>query len=226
MNNPGTFWTTLKCVALDFDGVIVDSMPTQERIWRDVAREVFGNTWLETKLIENLYDGKSRDRMFENIELTGEQRRRLREEKDRLWFAERDRVELREGVRNYMPILRAHYEIVIATTADFKYVDHVLHREKLSPYVSFIITDDDVPHGKPCPDMILKIGSRLSISNTEICLVGDTETDLEMSRRAACRFVLMTANPVAKDCLQVRDWHELIALIQSNNFSGLSASRG
>jgi HAD superfamily hydrolase (TIGR01549 family) len=217
---PCTNTQRLKCIALDFDGVIVDSMPTQERIWREVARAILRDDQAEDQLIHNLYDGKSRDLMFDGILLSEEQRRLLRKEKNTRWFSERKFIALMDQVNRFLPRIKSRYYTAIATTADLEYVTHILQREHLSFYVDLILTGDDVSRGKPDPEMIFEIGKRLNIDNEQICVVGDTITDLEMSKRAACKFVLLAPKPIVgeQQCSLpwVNGWKELAELLQLN----------
>ncbi len=207
----------VKCIALDFDGVIVDSMPPQEVIWRRVARSVLDDQQ-EHKLILNLYAGKARDRMFDGILLTDEQRYILRREKNQIWHEQRENIPLVDGAKGLIPILRKRYPIAITTTAEVEYVNHILQRENLAPYVDLILTDDDVRRGKPYPDMIFEVSSRLKVPQHYICLIGDTITDLEMSRRAGCKFILMSSKEIGVELpagyQRVSGWIELAVVLR------------
>jgi HAD superfamily hydrolase (TIGR01549 family) len=206
------------CVALDFDGVVVDSMQVQELIWRTVARRVLGDEKKENQVIHNLYCGNSRDRMFNGIHISNIQKIALRKGKDQIWSVQREHVKLMRGAKDIIPTLKERYRTSIVTTADREYVEGVLHRERLMSHFDVILTDDDVANGKPNPDMILELGARLSMTSREILLVGDTATDFEMSKRADCEFVLMMSKPGGGSkvggCARVENWSDLGRLLR------------
>jgi HAD superfamily hydrolase (TIGR01549 family) len=204
-------------VALDFDGVIVDSMPIQEAVWRQVANGILNNRSLEEKLISNLYEGKAHERMFENIDLTESQQQKFREQKNKKWFIYRATVPLMDNAARYIPLLKRRYLTAIVTTAELTYVQSVLQRENLSEYFDLILTDDHVRHGKPFPDMIFELAQRLQLSSPQICVVGDTISDLEMSTSAGAKFIMMTTKTVCvseyPDYRRVEDWRQLSDLL-------------
>lgn len=56
-------------------------------------------------------------------------------------------------------------------------------------YFDAVVTSRDVPLPKPHPDMLLLAAERLGLKPPELLFVGDSELDLEASRRAGIRFV-------------------------------------
>jgi len=199
----------VRCIAFDFDGVIADSLPAQEEIWRQVARSVLGNASLEETLVDNLYRGKSKEGMFENMPITKHQAQELREKKDKAWLQQGRDTRLIKGAKENLPLIRRSYAVAIATTADRQYVEAILSRERLRDFVNVIVTDGEVERTKPAPDLLCEICRQLSITIEEICLVGDSEADWEMSERARCRFILFAPDKKSESDLPssyVRDW--------------------
>jgi phosphoglycolate phosphatase-like HAD superfamily hydrolase len=53
------------------------------------------------------------------------------------------------------------------------------------------VTSDEVPRGRPYPDMIRHLMTRLSISDTlRVAKVGDTKADMEEGTNAGCGLVI------------------------------------
>lgn len=50
--------------------------------------------------------------------------------------------------------------------------------------VSFIITPEDVQHGKPAPDMLIKISHITKVAMKNIAMLGDSYVDMEMASLA------------------------------------------
>ena len=211
-------FTNVSAVALDFDGVVVDSMPLQESAWRRAARKVGAEESLIDQLCQRLYAGSAGERMFDGLPLGPAERRRLRAKKDLLWRRERDGVPLMEGVAKWLPHIAARYPVAIATTADRGYVEGVLSRHQLDPCVLRVVTDMDVPEPKPAPHMLMDIARSLQIGPECLCMVGDTVADFQMSLAAGAPFVLLGRArtfwnlPNAMYVL-VRNWRELARLL-------------
>ncbi|HVV05515.1 MAG TPA: HAD-IA family hydrolase [Puia sp.] len=68
---------------------------------------------------------------------------------------------------------------------------HRLHWDNGAGYIDSVICSDEVPQGRPSPDMINRLMQRLNISSAHNVLkVGDTEVDVEEGRNAGCRIVV------------------------------------
>lgn len=60
----------------------------------------------------------------------------------------------------------------------------------LNDFFSAIVSSDDVEHGKPAPDMVLKGMEKLNSTKDETVYVGDTLYDLEAAHNAGVSFAL------------------------------------
>ncbi len=72
--------------------------------------------------------------------------------------------------------------------------------------VNLTVTSDDVPRGRPHPDMIVKAMEALAVSDaSRVAKVGDTPADLEEGTRAGCGLVVgVTGGSHTAD--QLRPW--------------------
>jgi HAD superfamily hydrolase (TIGR01509 family) len=204
-----------KLLVFDFDGVIADSMPGQERAWREAVRRVAGRSKVEADVVRNLYAGQAGERMFEGLGLMPDQQRAIRSVKDELWNAERNATPLMPGAATALAQLAADWTIAIATTADREYVQSILDREQLLSVVGHIVTDNDVPHPKPSPDMLLELMKKFDLAPRELLLVGDSRTDYEMSQAAGVGFIRFASHAAAASvpAPAVSSWVELARLL-------------
>lgn len=58
---------------------------------------------------------------------------------------------------------------------------------RLEPYVSMVVSANDVQHGKPHPEPVQLILRRLAVAADEALVVGDASFDILMGRAAGCR---------------------------------------
>jgi phosphoglycolate phosphatase len=75
-----------------------------------------------------------------------------------------------------------------------------------------VVTSRDVPLPKPHPDMLLLAAERLGLQPDELLFVGDSELDLEASRRAGIRFVAYK-NSIGGE-MGIAGYKELLGLIE------------
>ncbi len=206
----------LVAVALDYDGVIVDSMALQEKAWRGAARDVAVPHAVEEALVRNLYRGYSGNRMFEGLGLLPEVKRKLRAAKDTRWESELAKVPLFSGAAEGIRRLAGLCHIGIATTAQRQHVDRVLTREGLQDCIVAIVTDRDAPRPKPYPDMLVNlICGPLQADADSSLMVGDTDTDRQMAMAAGVEFLRFDAGKKETTAHQmtVTSWRDLVGLV-------------
>jgi len=100
---------------------------------------------------------------------------------------------------------------------------HRLHWDNGTGYVDSVICSDEVPQGRPSPDMINSLIQRLQISSANNVLkVGDTEVDVKEGRNAGCGIVVsVTTGAYTRQQLQeyrpdhiIDSLEELIPIIE------------
>jgi phosphonatase-like hydrolase len=104
--------------------------------------------------------------------------------------------------------------------------DAILHRlrwDERSPLIDQTICSDEVPFGRPHPDMIKTLIRDLEISAaSKILKIGDTEVDVEEGRNAGCGVVVsVTTGAYTRDQLEtynpdfiIDDLSELLPIIE------------
>lgn len=212
----------IMALVLDFDGVVVDSMPIHESAWRQAIDKVTPVVENHTKeqLIRNIWEGYAGQRVFEGLALSDDQRRLARREKELIWERCRSAVPAMDGAIEVIRGLSETTTLFIATTANRNYVEEILARETLSKAFRMIITDSDVKQPKPAPEMLIKIAESLSALPSQLLFIGDSFTDYEMSKAAGSRFLLLDVHArfnreIAKGDI-ARDWQDIKTYLQSH----------
>jgi phosphonatase-like hydrolase len=69
--------------------------------------------------------------------------------------------------------------------------DVIIDRLGWEDKIDYLVASDEVPYGRPYPDMIEKIMKQLGISSAEhVAKVGDTEVDINEGINAGCKYVI------------------------------------
>jgi phosphonatase-like hydrolase len=109
---------------------------------------------------------------------------------------------------------------------------HRLHWDKEYHLIDRVICSDEVPRGRPYPDMIRTLMEALGIASTAAVLkVGDTEVDVEEGRNANCGIVVsVTTGAYTRAQLEqyhpdhiIDDLGELMPIIEKAGASAKSA---
>jgi len=179
------------------------------------VRHTVADADVEAQVVANLYAGCAGERMFDGLELAVVDRKHLRAAKDTAWLAMRDSTLLMNGVGPALEQLSTAFVLAVATTADIAYVTGLLGRDNMLRHVSSIVTDHDVAHPKPAPDMVLRLMEEFGVTAGQTCLVGDSRTDYEMSRAAHVEFIRFASHPGAAgvDAPSVASWAELARVL-------------
>jgi HAD superfamily hydrolase (TIGR01549 family) len=208
-------------VVCDFDGVLVDSMLTQEDTWlRAIGRHrEHVPPAVEEAILMNVWAGAAGERVFEGTPLTDEQRRALRRSKDAAFQSASRSLEVFAEVGAALEMLKASHRLAIATTARRSYVEQILKRHELFDCFEMIVTDEDVKNPKPHPEMLRTIAQGLKCRIDRLCLVGDTDADHAMARNAGCPFIFYTGSRRPErqlnltGCNRVRNWRDVLDLL-------------
>ncbi len=98
------------------------------------------------------------------------------------------------GVRDKLELLKKHgFIVAIASNDKHRVIEDSFTALEIRPLCDIIVGFDDVPNGKPSPDMVEEILKQSGIGPEETVIVGDSIGDMKMGRNAvvkACVSVL------------------------------------
>jgi len=178
-------------MALDMDGVIVDSNPLHTAAWIEYNRR-FGIDAGES-LAERMY-GRRNDEIvrefFGPLPSAEEVARHgaAKEELYRKMLEPRLEETLVPGVREF---LRRHagQPVALATNAEPANVDFILDRAGLRGYFRVVVDGHQVRHPKPHPEIYLRAARLLSVAPRNCIVFEDSFSGVEAARAAGTRIV-------------------------------------
>ncbi|MDD2439654.1 MAG: HAD family phosphatase [Methanosarcinaceae archaeon] len=175
----------LKAFIFDMDGVLVDSMPFHAAAWRHAFQEMGmviqdediyaiegSNSRMGLPLLINKVEKDPDDFDFE--ELTKKYRQEFRKNFQLRAF---------EGMKECLKVLKKRFLLCVVSGTDRVIVHEILN--KLYPGLfDFIVSGDDVIHGKPNPDPYLKAVELLQIKKEECVVIENAVLGVEAAKRA------------------------------------------
>jgi HAD superfamily hydrolase (TIGR01509 family) len=198
----------IEAVVFDLDGVIVDS----EHVWDDVRQELAeerGGTW---------HDQASRDMMGMSspewsrymrdvIGLSEPPEEINAEVVRRLEALYREEIPLLPGAVEAVQTLAARWPLGLASSSNRELIDLVLETSGLDRHFKATVSSEEVPRGKPAPDVYLEAARRLEADPTRCAAVEDSENGIHSAKSAGMRVIAIPnpQYPPADDALAVAD---------------------
>ena len=182
-------------VIFDFDGVIVDSHPTHIQSWKTFLYSK-GKAVSEAELAF-VREGAKRGEILRHFlgELTPEQVVSYGAEKDKLFQARAIELKLVRGFAEFLYQLDAiGLPSAVASSGSRARVERTLETFSLRNRFGAVVTGNDVPRGKPNPDLFLLAAQTLQIEPSQILVCEDAVAGVLAAKRAGMQCVGIAAN--------------------------------
>ena len=198
----------IEAVVFDLDGVIVDS----EHVW-DAARETLarerGGRWHE-QAQQDMMGMSSLEwshYMHDRLGLSEAPEEISTEVVKRLESIYREELPLIDGTPEAVSRLAERWPLAVASSSNRPIIDLVLELSGLDRYFRATVSSEEVPHGKPAPDVYLEAARRLGADPSRTAAVEDSHNGI-LSAKAAGMRVLAIPNvryPPGEETLAAAD---------------------
>jgi len=180
----------IEAVVFDLDGVLIDSEPVWEEVRRglvaergghwaaDAQRRLMGMSTPEWAryLSQDLGVGLPPDQVAATVI-------------DRMAARYREHLPLMPGAVEAVERLAARWPLGLASSAPAVLIDTVLEAAGLRPDFQVTMSTEQVPHGKPAPDIYLAVTSRLGAEPARCAAVEDSSNGLRSAAAAGVRVI-------------------------------------
>lgn len=190
-----------RAVLWDMDGTLIDSAEYHWLTWRDtldelgvaLTREGFAS-WFGSR------NDRILKRYFETM--PPDEMRRVGEVKEERYRAlvRRDGITLLPGVRDWLTRLAAAgWRQAVASSAPPANIHVLLEVLDLEGLLQAVVSAEEVPHGKPAPDVFLRAAEKLGVPPNRSVVVEDAAVGVEAGRRGGMRTIGITGAAGALD---------------------------
>jgi len=195
-------------VVFDVDGTLVDNMPLHAEAFERFAAR-YGLPAITMSDRARL-DGKRNREIFPVLfgrPIDDAELARLEDEKESLYRAlSAGRLSPLGGLDRLLASLEAAgIPIALATSAPAPNVTHTLAELGLSHLEPRTVRSDEVPHGKPFPDVFLAAAARIGVAPPACLAFEDAPMGIEAARRAGMVTVAITTS-FDGPALAAHDW--------------------
>ena len=180
----------IAAVTFDLDGVLVDS----EQLWDDARRELVrerGGTWRPdaTRAMMGMSSLEWSRYMHDELRVDmapAEISTGVVERLERLY---RERLPLYPGAVETIAAVAERHRLGLASSANREIIDLVLELARLGQFFEATVSSEEVPHGKPAPDVYLEAARRLRISPEHCAAVEDSTNGIRSAAAAGMKVV-------------------------------------
>ena len=188
-------------VVFDLDGTLVDSMPAHLEAWCD-ALSLYGAAGIFKEDVFMAMGGRpTRDIV---IQLNDEYDLRL--DPESVAFAKREAflkrlssITLIDEVAEFAQSLRGKLPLAIASGGTRMAVEKTLAMVGISDWFDEVVTVDDVPAGKPEPDIFLYAAKLLNVHPSNCLALDDAPAGILSAQRAGMQ-VIAIPSPLSSIC--------------------------
>jgi HAD superfamily hydrolase (TIGR01509 family) len=180
----------IAAVVFDLDGVLIDSEPVWERVRRDLVAERGGH-WApdaQRKLMGMSTQEWARYLSADlGVGLPPAEVAAL--VTDRMAASYREHLPLLPGAVEAVHRLDARWPLGLASSAPAALIGAVLDSAGLRPCFRVTMSTEQVPHGKPAPDIYLAVTARLGCSPPDCAAIEDSSNGLRSAAAAGLRVI-------------------------------------
>ena len=180
----------IEAVVFDLDGVLLDS----EQVWDEVREELVkerGGRWHEQAQTEMM--GMSSVEwsryMHDELDLPEPPEEISTEVVRRLDEVYRKRLPLIDGAREAVERLAARWPLGLASSSNREVIDLVLDLRGLARYFRVTVSSEEVPRGKPAPDVYLEAARGLGVPPERCAAVEDSHNGIRSAKAAGMRVI-------------------------------------
>ncbi len=198
----------IAAAVFDLDGVLLDT----EEVWNtarmELARER-GGRWHE-RAQQDMMGMSSLEwsrYMHEQLGLAESPEEISREVVRRLVALYRERLPLVPGARAAVERLASRWPLALASSSNRPLIDLVLELAGLERLFAVTVSSEEVPRGKPAPDVYLEAARRLGVEPARAAAIEDSRNGILSARAAGMRVVAIPnrAFPPGAEALAAAD---------------------
>ncbi|HEX5800193.1 MAG TPA: HAD family phosphatase [Gaiellaceae bacterium] len=198
----------IEAVVFDLDGVLVDS----EQVWDEVREALVrerGGRWHERAQADMM--GMSSVEwsryLHEELGLADAPEALNDEVVRRMLDRYRQELPLIDGAVTAVERLAARFPLALASSSNRPLIDAVLASAGLASAFRATVSSEEVPHGKPAPDVFLEAARRLGVAAERCAAIEDSGNGLRAAHAAGMRVIALPNRhyPPAADALALAD---------------------
>jgi HAD superfamily hydrolase (TIGR01509 family) len=196
----------IEAVVFDLDGVLLDT----EEVWNEVRRQLVeerGGRWHEgaQRAMMGMSSREWSRYMHEELGVPDPPEEISAEVVRRLETLYRQRLPLIPGTVEAVRRIGAHWPLAIASSSNRPLIDLFLELTGTGDLFRATVSSEEVPRGKPAPDVYLEAARRLAVEPARCAAIEDSENGIRSAAAAGMRVIAIpnAAFPPSDEALKI-----------------------
>jgi len=180
----------IEAVVFDLDGVLVDSEPVWEQVRRGLVTERGGH-WAPDaqRRLMGMSTPEWARYLSEDLGVGLPPQEVATLVTDRMAARYREHVPLMDGAVAAVHRIAARWPLAVASSAPATLIETVLASADLRSCFKVVMSTEQVPHGKPAPDIYLAVTAELGCPAPDCAAVEDSSNGLRSAAAAGLRVI-------------------------------------
>jgi len=177
----------IKAVIFDMDGVIIDSEP----LYRKIQDKIFKDLGFSVSDVEyDTFIGLGLKKMWKrlivsrNLKQSIEYLIELNNQQIHEYFKEEKLEPMSDFIEFLDLCLSKKMKTAVASSTSKIVIDTILRKLGVMHKIPIIVSGEEVPAGKPAPDIFLEAADRLNISPANCIVIEDSENGVKAAKSA------------------------------------------
>ncbi len=180
----------IEAVIFDLDGVLIQTEELWDEVRHDLALERGGRYDAEAQRAMMGMSSLEWSRfMHDELGVPGTPDEISTEVVRRMEARYRDRLPLIDGARAAVERLAAWWPLGLASSSNRPLIDAVLELGELGSFFAATVSSEEVPHGKPAPDVYVEAAKRLAVEASVCAAIEDSHSGIRSAKAAAMHVV-------------------------------------
>jgi len=218
-NRCPTVLKQFQAIIFDMDGVVVDSEPLHERAFREVLEEI---GYARSHGIDfAAYYGKSDLVVWRDFIARHRPPHSLAEllarKEEKFAALLQGEEPIFKGLPELLEKLSPGYPLALASGSRHPTINAVLDLRGLRRFFRAVVSSEDVEHGKPAPDIFLRVAELLAAAPNVCCVIEDSSAGVEAGLAAGMTVIAITNSlpieKLARATKVVRTYGEIESLL-------------
>jgi HAD superfamily hydrolase (TIGR01509 family) len=180
----------IEAVVFDLDGVLIQSEELWDEVREGLAREVGARYDADAqRAMMGMSSPEWSRYMHEELGVPDEPKAISAEVVLRLLERYRERLPLIDGAAEAVQRMAARWPLGLASSSNREVIDAVLDVSGLDQSFRATVSSEEVPRGKPAPDVYLEAAQRLGVAALRCAAIEDSHNGIRSARAAGMRVV-------------------------------------
>jgi HAD superfamily hydrolase (TIGR01509 family) len=175
----------IQAIIFDLDGLLIDSEPCWDRVRQQMAAE-YGQTWTQDnqRSVMGVSTATWADYMIERLRLSLTQQAVIERIVGKMLALYHEHIPYLPGAVEAVHWAAKHYPTALASGSERSLIEAVVQDPAMRGQFQVVVCTDDLPCGKPAPDVYLEAARRLGV-DPEVCVCVEDSPNGIMAGKAA-----------------------------------------